>query len=567
MSNKVQYLKVKPVPSIKAMLKAAVDEAGAKVAYRFFEGSEIRDVTYLAFRNQTLALGQALRARGVSGEHIAISAENSYNWIVVYLTVLQSNGVFVPIDKELPEKDFMTVLLDSESTVLFYSKKREAILEKNLSSLSHVRLFVGIDCEREGDDPRFTTLARLIEEGVSLRAEGTCDFEDEGRPLEDLAMLVYTSGTTGAAKGVMLSEKNLCASVYYGLHVSRIFDVGLSVLPYHHTYEAVPGLLVAIHCHVTLCINENLKTVVKSLNAFHPEHVYLVPAFVEVFYKKIWASVEKQGKTAGFKFLLGFSNFLRKIGIDLRRKLFRQVLDSFGGELKLIVCGGAPFRPELGEFFEAIGIEIFNGYGITECSPLVSVNSIFINDYATVGTPLPCCEIKLEGQTEEGDGEICVRGPNVMMGYYKRPDLSAEVLDSDGWFHTGDYGRINDKGQLMITGRKKNLIVLTNGKNVFPEELEGYLQSIPYVQEVVVYGIKNASGQEEALGAEYFLSAEKVTEMGIADVEAQLKRDTQAALAHLPSYKHIARIYIREAEFAKNSSNKIKRVSLISDKQ
>lgn len=564
MSNKVQYLKVKPVPSIKAMLKAAVDEAGDKVAYRFFEGDTIRDVTYRAFREQTLALGQALRARGLSGEHIAISSENSYDWIVVYLTVLQSNGVFVPIDKELPENDFMTVLLDSESKVVFYNKKHEAMLTRHMEGLDHIRLFVGIDCEGKGE--RFTTLAKLIAEGEALRAEGKCDFENEGRPLEDLAMLVYTSGTTGAAKGVMLSEKNLCASVYYGLHVSRIFDVGLSVLPYHHTYEAVPGLLVAIHCHVTLCINENLKTVVKSLNAFHPEHVYLVPAFVEVFYKKIWASVEKQGKTAGFKFLIGLSNFLRKLGIDLRRKLFKQVLDSFGGELKLIVCGGAPFRPELGEFFEAIGIEIFNGYGITECSPLVSVNSIFINDYATVGTPLPCCEIKLEGQTEEGDGEICVRGPNVMMGYYKRPDLTAEVLESDGWFHTGDYGRINKKGQLMITGRKKNLIVLTNGKNVFPEELEGYLQSIPYVQEVVVYGIKNEAGQEEALGAEYFLSQEKLTEMGITDAEGQLKKDTQAALAHLPSYKHISRIYIRDVEFVKNSSNKIKRVSLISDK-
>lgn len=565
MSNKTKYLKVKPVPSIKAMLKAAVDEAGSKVAYRFFEGSDIRDVTYTQFRAETLALGQALRARGLSGEHIAISADNSYSWIVVYLSVLQSSGVFVPIDKELPESDFMTVLLDSESTVVFYHKRREPILQKHMAELGHVRLFVGIDCEGEGE--RFTTLAKLIAEGEELRAKGQCDFEDEGRPLEDLAMLVYTSGTTGTAKGVMLSEKNLCASVYYGLHVSRIFDVGLSVLPYHHTYEAVPGILVAIHCHVTLCINENLKTVVKSLNAFHPEHVYLVPAFVEVFYKKIWTNVEKQGKTAGFKFLLGLSNFLRKIGIDVRRKLFRQVLDSFGGELKLIVCGGAPFRPELGEFFEAIGIEIFNGYGITECSPLVSVNSIFINDYATVGTPLPCCEIKLEGQTEEGDGEICVRGPNVMMGYYKRPDLSAEVLESDGWFHTGDYGRINKKGQLMITGRKKNLIVLTNGKNIFPEEIEGYLQGIPYVQEVVVYGVKNEAGQEQALGAEFYLSQEKLGEMSVSDVEARVKADSHAALAHLPSYKHISRFYLRDVEFAKNSSNKIKRVSLISDKQ
>ena len=301
------------------------------------------------------------------------------------------------------------------------------------------------------------------------------------------------------------------------------------MLPYNHTYEAVSGLLVSIHKHVTICINDSLKFVLKNLQEYKPDFIYLVPAFVEVFYKKIMANARQNGKEATLKKMIAMSNKLRRVGIDMRKTLFASVHKAFGGNLRKIVCGGSPLRPELGEFFDGIGISLINGYGITECSPLVSANHDMFNDPTTVGIPLPCCEIKFDNITPDGDGEICVKGDVVMLGYYKQPELTAEVL-RDGWFYTGDYGRMNDKGQLMITGRKKNLIVLTNGKNVFPEEIENYIAAIPYVAEVVVYGLHNEHGLEDSLCAEIFLSAEKIKELGIEDPAAAIKEGAAPAL-------------------------------------
>ncbi len=556
---------IAPVTSMKDMLRAAAEESGDKVAYRFQKDGETVDVTFRAFRDTTLALGQALRARGVTGEHIAICANNCYNWIVVYLTILQSHGVFVPIDVGLPEDDFLNVLKDSDSTVLFYTQKHAEILRAHAAELSHIRYFIGLDCAEEGD--RYLSFDALIEEGRALRAQGQQDFEEEERDHSVLCMLVYTSGTTGMSKGVMLSEHNLCSSVYYGLMTCTPGRVALSVLPYHHTYEAIPGILVAIHYRSTLCLNENLRTVSKNLQLYKPDYIYLVPAFVEVFYKRIWTAVEHEGKAAAFSALLKMAKGMRKLGLDnsgeKRRKMFAQVLASFGGNLTQIVCGGAPIRAELGDFFENIGISIFNGYGITECSPLVSVNTRAQNDCTTVGMPLPCCELRFADQSEDGTGEICVRGDVVMMGYYKRPDLTAEVLEPDGWFHTGDYGKLNRRGQLMITGRKKNLVVLTNGKNIFPEEIEAYIQRIPYVAEVLVFGIKNVHGLEESLGAEVYLNPEQVEERKITDPEATLRKDINRVCMPLPSYKRISQIFIRPVEFEKTTSNKIKRTSLM----
>lgn len=552
---------IKPIASIKGMLADAVAEVGEQVAYRFRVEREIREVTFRAFREDTLSLGEALCQLGVAGEHIAISGENSYPWITVYLTVLQGNGVFVPIDHDLPDGDFLGVLADSDATVLFYTKKHEALIRKHLASLSRIRFFICLDGTDE--DGRFLSYDRLLSGGYELREAGLHRFEELSRDEYALAMLVYTSGTMGNAKGVMLSEHNLCSSVYYGMHCCTPGRVGLSVLPYHHTYEAVSGLLVAIHHHATLCLNENLRTVSANLALYKPDYMYVVPAYLEAFYKKIWATVEKKGKKGAFSALIKLSNGLRRVGIDRRRSLFKSVHASFGGNLSQFVCGGAPIRRELADFFDAIGIEVFNGYGITECSPLVSVNMKGDNEPTTAGMPLPCCEIRLDGESEDGDGEICVRGDVVMMGYYKKPEATAEVLTEDGWFRTGDYGHITDRGQLVITGRKKNLIVLQNGKNVFPEEIEGYLQRIPYVAEVVVFGLRDRDGQEQALGAEVYLQEEAIAELGITDPEAALKKDAARLCAPLPSYKHIAKFYIRKTEFEKTTSRKIKRSSLI----
>lgn len=547
---------VQKFSSIKEMLEIAVREVPDKVAFKYKVNKEVKDVTYSEFQNDTLCLGEALVELNVADKHIAVIGENSYDWVTVYLTVLKSSGVIVPIDKELPFHDIMNVLKSSDSEVMFYAQKYEKDLMEHQDELPNIKYFIGFS--REKDEGKFLSYNLLKEKGKKLLEGGSKKYSEIKPNESKLKMLVYTSGTTGMAKGVMLSEHNLVNSVYHGLRVSTVYERCLSVLPYHHTYEAVSGLLVSLHHHSTICINENLKTVQKNLQLYKPDYVYLVPAFVEVFYKKIWSNAKQTGKEKALKTLIKISNFLRKIGIDLRRKLFKSVLDAFGGNLIKIVCGGAPIRAELGEFFDDIGINLINGYGITECSPLVSANRDFFNDPATVGSILPCCEVKIENKDEDGNGEILVKGDVVMMGYYKNPKLTEEVL-KNGWFNTGDYGRINEKGQLMITGRKKNLIVLDNGKNVFPEEIEGYIMSIPYVLEVIVRGIKNDEGIETGLSAEVVLNEESVKEMGIENPEESLRKDITDVTKELPMYKRVSKVILRETPFEKTTSNKIKR--------
>lgn len=546
-----EYNQVKPVPSIKAMVQGAVDDVGDQVAYRYKLRSdgEIFEVTYREFQAQTFALGAALleRGYGLQDQHIGIVAGNSYNWIVTYLTVLQSAAVFVPLDNGLPVDELFYVLKASESQVLFYSKNWEKTLQEKREEIPFVKLFIGLD--REEDEGDFLSFHKLLEHGRSLDPAAFRALETDHYGLKDL---VFTSGTTGLAKGVMLSEHNLCSGVYNGLQVSTVWGTGLSVLPYHHTYEAVPGILIGIHKHVTMCLNESLFAMMKNMQTYKPNYIYLVPAFAEVFYERINKTIKETGKEKSFDKLVKFSNFLRKIGIDKRKKFFKVIHDQFGGNLEKIVCGGAPIRSEIGEFFDNIGITLMGGYGITECSPLVSVNPDSFIDWTTAGCRLPCIEWKIDQPNDEGIGEILIKGDVVMMGYYNDPEKTAEVL-KDGWFYTGDYGYITPKDQLVITGRKKNLIVLSNGKNIYPEELENAIMALPEVHEVVVRGIRDEKGNETSLVAEIFLTEDYHL------TEEEVLAKVQAILADKPSYKKISHVILRDEEFPKTTSRKIRR--------
>lgn len=559
-SKNYPLYKVTKFSTIKELLEIAVKEDGNKIAFKYKKGDDVVDVTYSEFQNDTFSLGTALFDLNMADKHVAVIGENSYNWITVYLTMLKSEGVVVPIDKELPTLDIINILNSSNSNVLFYARRYEEELMKNVDKLSNIKYFIGFG--RAKDEGKFLSYKNFIKRGKELYEKGETGYINMKGNENDLRMLVYTSGTTGLAKGVMLSEHNLVNSVFWGVSVSTVYTRSLSVLPYHHTYEAVSGLLVSMHKHATICINDNLKAVLKNLQLFKPDFIYLVPAFVEVFYKKIWSNAKQGGKEKALHTLIKVSNKLRKCGIDLRKILFSSIHKAFGGKLRKIVSGGAPIRAELGDFFDAIGIDLINGYGITECSPLVSANRDKFNDCATVGMVLPCCEIKFEGLNDNGEGEICVKGDVVMLGYYNDIERTREVLSEDGWFKTGDYGKFNDKGQLMITGRKKNLIVLDNGKNVFPEEIENYILSIPYVKEVVVYGLKNDIGQEYGLCAELFFDEEAVKTGNIENPNEKVREDINKICEILPVYKHISKIVVRDKEFEKTTSNKIKRANI-----
>ena len=552
--------KVTKIETIKEMMKLAVKEAGNQTAFEYRNPKnkeEIIKVTYEEFENDTNKLGTALSTIVDHDTHIAIIGDNSYDWLTVYLTVLKSNHVFVPIDKELTKAEIFNVLKNSDSEVIFYAEKYEKYIEECKKEVPNIKYYVGLNRLENKDN--ILSYRLLKEQGKRLLEYGNNSYISiEHKDTNILKLLVYTSGTTGNPKGVMLTEHNLVSAVYYGLQVADIKTKCLSVLPYHHTYESVVGILVALHKHADICINDSLKNVLKNLQLFKPDYIYLVPAFTEVFYKNIWANAKKSGKDKGLKVLIALSNSLRKIGIDKRKVFFKSIHEAFGGNLQEIVCGGAPIRPEIGKFFNDIGVLLLNGYGITECSPLVSVNREQFNDSSTVGIILPCCEVKINEPNEEGDGEIWVKGDIVMQGYYKEPEKTAKVL-KDGWFNTEDYGKINDKGQLVINGRKKNVIVLNNGKNIYPEEIENYVLRIPYVQEVIVKAVKNDKGQELSLCAEVFLNQEKVNEMNVENVEEQLKKDIAKETKDLASYKHIKQVEIRKTEFIKTTTNKIKR--------
>ncbi len=560
MPKELEFNKVIKINTIQELMELSVKDAAEKIAFKFRDErnkENIIKVTYKEFQNDTFYLGTALASINAESSHIAVIGDNSYKWLTVYLTVLKSDGVMVPIDKELTAKEIINVLKSSESEILFYSEKYEQYIEEFKKELPNIKYFIGFAKENGEDNvlsyDKFKALGKSKYE-VGDKSYISIEHNDTNK----LKMLVYTSGTTGKPKGVMLTEHNLVSAVYYGLQVADIKTKCLSVLPYHHTYESVVGILVALHKRATICINDSIKNVLKNLQTFKPDYIYLVPAFTEVFYKNIWNNAKKTGKDKILKIMIPVSNGLRKIGIDVRGILFKSIHEAFGGNLKEIVCGGAPIRPEIGKFFNDIGVLLLNGYGISECSPLVSVNREQFNDSSTVGVILPCCKVEIREPNADGDGEIWVKGDIVMMGYYKDPERTEKVL-KDGWFNTEDYGKINEKGQLVINGRKKNVIVLSNGKNIYPEEIENYVLRVPYVQETIVKAVKNEAGQEVSLCAEVFLNEEKLQELGIENIEETLKKDIAKVTKELPIWKKVTKTEIRKTEFNKTTTNKIKR--------
>ncbi len=557
MAKKIKYYDVPYIERIKDIFEIAVKEDGDKTAFMFRKNKIDYEVSYKEFYQDIKYLGTALCEMGIEKSHIANIGPNSYDWVNVYMSVVMSEGVYVPIDKELPITDIINIINDSDSEIFFYSSKYEKDFMENADKMPNIKYFIGID--REEDEGKFLSYSKIKEMGKKLYIEGDKRYEKLESDLDALKLLVYTSGTTGNAKGVMLSERNIASNCYNGLHVATIHTRCLSVLPMHHTYEGVIGLTASLHKHTTICICSNLKAIVKDLPTYQPDYIFLVPAFLELFYKKIWANIEKKGKTKLIKIMLKVTRALRKVGIDLRRTVFKEIHQVFGGNLKEIVCGGAPIRPEIADFFIDIGVDVINGYGITECSPLVSVNHPkILNNPETVGFILPNLEVKLENKLDDGQGEVCVKGNSVMLGYYKQPELTAEVLQ-DGWFNTGDYGMINEHGQLIITGRKKNLIVLRNGKNIFPEELEDKILSIPYISEAIVYAVKDKDGLEDALGCQIYVTEETIKEMNLTNLKETATKDIAEKFADLPAYKHMSEVIVRDHEFVKTTTNKIKR--------
>ena len=529
-----------------------------KIAIREKKNKKIVSYTYGQLRDDVYALGTKLIDMGLKDKHIAIVGENSYNWIVSYLAIITGVGVAVPLDKELDSEQISKLLEKGDASAVLFSKGFLSSIDEIIEN-SKLEFAACLN-----DTDKYTDVQTLINEGRQLINEGSTVYEDSIVNVNELNVIMFTSGTTGFNKGVMISQNNLLVNIEVACKAFGIYHKTVAVLPFHHIYENVCGMIAPITVGMTLFINDSLKYLSKDLKLAQPELEIMVPLFLETMEKSIRAQLKRMNLEKTFENSIKFSNLLLKFGIDLRRLLFRKVHANFGGKLKAIVCGGAALKPELITFFGDIGITIHNGYGITECTPLISVNLNKKGDHFSVGKIFSSCEVKIDNKNEEGIGEILVKGPNVMIGYYK-DDESNEKSFTNGWFRTGDYGSIDADKNLVICGRKKNLIVLSNGKNVHPEELEGYIyEMMPYVKESLVYIDKNKKGSE-VISTYVYLDQDFSSGKSLEELESILKEDLKKVNKKLPSFKKIQHIYIKEEEFEKNSSKKIIRQKFLEE--
>ena len=557
-------------------MRSLVEEAAQNfpediaISYKeHYSDKEVKRVSFTQWRDDVRSIGTELIARGLREKTIALIGENSYGWCCSFFAIMAIGSVVVPVDKDLNIDDIKGIIDTTESEALIFGKASEdkiseILSNKGFSTVS--KLFSIADSSKIADIQEVTSLNSLIVAGAKRYADGDNSYYDYKIDTNKLASIVFTSGTTGKGKGVMLSQANIGLDMTLGMYNFDITKKTLHVLPPHHTFGSTVNYVGHLSQGCEVYISSGIKHVSDEIREQQPTHLILVPAFLEVMNKKIWAAARKGGKEGLLKGMMALSNFLRKFGIDIRRTLFKSVLKPFGGKLEMIICGGAKLDEDIIRTFDSIGITVLNGYGITECSPLISANRNKYQKPGSVGTPILACRVKIDNPDENGEGEICVKGPNVMLGYFNNPEATAEAFDKDGYFHTGDYGRLDEEGWIYITGRKKNLIILSNGKNIYPEELEAELQKIEGVSEVVVYaGESKVQKDKITIVAEIYPDFDLLKARGVENPQSYFEDQVKLINSKLPVYKAIKCVKLRDTEFQKNTSRKIVRFSI--DKQ
>lgn len=561
------------IDDMRSLVEEAAQNFSDSTAISYKENywdKEVRKVSFTQWRDDVRNLGTALIANGLREENIAIVGENSYGWCCSFFAVMAIGSVTVPVDKELPVEDIDGIITTTGCKAVIFGKSAEAKVKEILRNggFKSVEILISVAVESsvvtaELAGKKLTTLAQLQERGEQLYKDGDNSYYDYKIDTNRLASIVFTSGTTGKGKGVMLSQANIGLDMTLGMYNFDITRKTLHVLPPHHTFGSTVNYVGHLSQGCEVYISSGLKHVSEEIKEQQPTHLILVPAFLEAMNKKIWATARKTGKEGLLKMMMKVSDLLRKVGIDVRRKLFSSVLSAFGGKLELVICGGAKLDEDIIRTFDSLGITILNGYGITECAPLISANRNKYRKPGSVGTPILACRVKIDNPDENGEGEICVKGPNVMLGYYNNPEATAEVFDKDGFFHTGDYGKLDEEGWIYITGRKKNLIILSNGKNVYPEEIEADLQKVEGVSEVVVYaGESRVQKDKITIVAEIYPDAELLADKGVSDLQAYFEGQVRILNAKMPSYKAVKHVKLRNVEFQKNTSRKITRFSI-----
>lgn len=560
----IPYYEVRDLSNIKQLVNDSCRIYADKTAYLVKRtGSEdYQEIKFSKVKEDVDALGTALINLGLKGKRIAVVGENRYEWAISYLAVITGVGIIVPLDRQLPEKELANCIKRSEVSAIIYSSKLEDSINKLFTEFETVEKYICFD--DINDNGNFMSLSKVIKYGKKLIEDGNREFIDAKINEEKMAEMLFTSGTTSEPKIVMLSHKNICFNIHEQCKMLEIVpsDVFLSVLPIHHTYECTCGFLTPLYRGASVAYCEGLRHIQKNMQQAKVTVFLGVPLIFETLYRKIWEGIAKKGKTDLVKRMIKITNALDKVGIHLKKKVFKEIHQQLGGNIKVLIVGAAAMTPEVSKGFRDLGILTVQGYGLSECAPIVALNRDVDYKDDAAGLPLPNEEVKIDNPNEEGVGEIIVKGDHVMLGYYKNDEENKKAL-KDGWFYTGDLGFIDEDGFIHITGRKKNVIITKNGKNIYPEEIETLLLRNDYIKECMVYGKKDKDdvklAAELVLDNDYIEEKFKDTPKTQEEIKKIVWEEVKKINQELVSYKHVKEINIRENEFKKTTTMKIKR--------
>ena len=551
---KQKYHKCEEVTNFKEMIERSAQIYKTRTAFKLKnKDGEIYSKTYEEVKNDIYALGTELIENGLTNKRIAVIGKNSYKWAISYLAS-SIVGVVVPIDKELHSDDVINFMNVAECECILGDGKNLKTITENIEKLNNKKT-IFVDFEH--------SFEHYLEAGRTLLEKGNTKFEEIKINPDEMKILLFTSGTTGNAKGVCLSQKNICSNILsiYGIVKVKRSDLFFSILPLHHTYECTIGFLLPLYSGASICYCDGLRYISKNMLEYHPSVILCVPLLLESMYKKIMKSLKK---SLPEKYTKDGENPIDKLPFILRKIVSRKVKNTLGGRLRVFIVGAAAVNPEIANTFDKLKLNSLQGYGLTECAPLVAGNTDFFKRNDSAGLPIPTVEYKIDNPNQEGVGEIIVKGPNIMLGYYNMPEETEKVL-KDGWFHTGDLGKIDENGFLYITGRCKSVIVTKNGKNIYPEEIESYLNESPLISESLVIGIHKENDDETYVNAQIFPNKEAITEYlkGTVPTKEEIKKVISDVIANvnskIPNYKHIKDFAIRDSEFEKTTTQKVKR--------
>ncbi len=549
---------------LRDMLKQSEEKFGDRAAYVYKTDKPgvFREITYKDFAKDIRNFGTALVNLGLKSKRIAVISDNRYEWCVTYLAVTTGTGVIVPLDKALPANEIESLIIRSEVEAIVYSSKYDEIMNDiKARNTSNVKYFISMDLSKKEND--IYSQKELMEQGAKLLEEGNTEYLDSKIDAEEMGIMLFTSGTTAMSKAVMLSQRNICANLMDIASVIKLVpeDRMLSFLPLHHTFECTVGFLYPISKGSSIAFCEGIRHIADNAKEYQVTAMISVPILYETMYKKIMKGIEKKGKLETVKKGIKISNFLLKFGIDIRRKLFKEVIDNLGGKARLFVAGGAALDPAAEKGFNELGVKMLQGYGLTETSPVIAAEDDKYIRLGSIGKAFPSLDVKIDEPNEEGIGELLVKGPTIMLGYYNNEEATKETLE-DGWLHTGDLAKIDKDGFIFISGRKKFVIVLKNGKNIYPEELETIVNKIGGVTESFVYGKPEDDGDYK-ICAKIVYDKDMVESIYGTNDEEKLKeliwQEVKKVNKTMPAYKYIREISITDKPLIKTTTQKIKR--------